>query len=249
MTPRHRTNPDTEAKVLLVIRDISPEGADRSDLADSSSRGPDVTDPTTVPIRSAVSVLMLRDGSSGLEVFVQHRVSTMDFAAGVVVFPGGRVDPIDEQTATSIEVTDPQAHQEAWKLSSIAEVADGWRMLLATAVREVQEETGAVLDPAGLKPWANWVTPVGRPKRFDTYFYTVSAGDLESAHHQTTEAHMSEWLPVQEILAAETEERLKLMRPTLVLLRELARFSTVAEVVGLDRAIDPVRPEFPSGRG
>ena len=234
--------------MLLVIRDISPEGSDRSDLADPSSRGANVADPRSVPVRSAVSVLMLRDGGSGLEVFIQHRVSTMDFAAGVVVFPGGRVDPIDEQTAKSIEVADPQAHQEAWKLASIAEVADGWRMLLAAAVREVQEETGAVLDPGGLKPWANWVTPAGLPKRFDTYFYIISASDLDSAHHQTTEAHTSEWLPVWEILTAETEERLKLMRPTLVLLRELAAFTTVSEVAGLERAIDPVRPEFPSGR-
>ena len=232
-----------------MIRDISPEGSDRSDLADSSNRGPDVADPTTVPVRPAVSVLMIRDGSTGLEVFVQHRVTTMDFAAGVVVFPGGRVDPIDEQTAASIEVPDPQIHQWAWQDSAIAEAADGWRVLLATAVREIAEETGAVLDPAGLKPWANWVTPVGRPKRFDTYFYTVSAGDLESAHHQTTEAHSSEWLPVGQILTAETEERLKLMRPTLVLLRELADFDTAAEVVGADRTIDPVRPEFPGRHG
>lgn len=232
-----------------MIRDISPEGSDRSDLADSSDRGPDVTDPTAVPVKPAVSVLMIRDGDAGLEVFVQHRVTTMDFAAGVVVFPGGRVDPIDEQTATSIEVPDPQAHRSAWKDSAIAEAADGWRVLLATAVREIEEETGAVLDPAGLKPWANWVTPIGRPKRFDTYFYTVSAGDLESARHQTTEAHSSEWLPVSEILTAEAEERLKLMRPTLVLLRELAAFGTVAEVVELDRIIDPVRPDFPGLHG
>lgn len=230
-----------------MIRDISPEGSDRSDLADSSSC--DVADPAAVPIKPAVSVLMIRDGDTGLEVFVQHRVSTMDFAAGVVVFPGGRVDPIDEQTAISVEVPDPQSHQTAWKDSTIAEASDGWRVLLATAVREVEEETGAVLDPAGLMPWANWVTPVGRPKRFDTYFYVLAGSDLESAHHQTTEAHSSEWMSVSEILTAEAEERLKLMRPTLVLLRELDTFDTVAEVVGCDRIIDPVRPEFPGKHG
>ncbi|GAA1861350.1 hypothetical protein GCM10009813_23130 [Brevibacterium marinum] len=235
--------------MLTVIRDISPEGSDRSDLADSSSRGPDVPDAAAVPVKPAVSVLMIRDGGTGLEVFVQHRVSTMDFAAGVVVFPGGRVDPVDEQTASSLHVPDPHLHRQAWKDSTIAEVADGWRVLLATAVREVEEETGAVLDPAGLKPWANWVTPVGRPKRFDTYFYVLSVGELASAHHQTTEAHTSEWMSVSEILTAETEERLKLMRPTLTLLRELAAFRTVAEVIGFDRIIDPVRPEFPGQHG
>jgi 8-oxo-dGTP pyrophosphatase MutT (NUDIX family) len=235
--------------VLTVIRDINPEGSDRADVADSASRGPDVSDPDAVPVKPAVSVLMLRDGDDGLEVFIQHRVKTMDFAAGVVVFPGGRVDPIDAQTARTMFVPDPSVHTSAWSQSTIAEEADGWRVLLATAVREVQEETGAVLDPAGLIPWANWVTPKGRSKRFDTYFYVIAASALATAHHQTTEAHTSEWRSVTGILAAEGAGTLKLMRPTFVLLRDLSTFSSVAEVVAAERIIDPVRPEFPSKRG
>ncbi|UVI35829.1 NUDIX hydrolase [Brevibacterium spongiae] len=232
-----------------MIRDINPEGSDRSDTADAASRGPDVTDPEAVPIRPAVSVLMLRDGADGLEVFIQHRVSTMDFAAGVVVFPGGRVDPIDERTAPTIAVADPTVHTSAWADSTIAEAAEGWRVLLATAVREVEEETGAVLDPAGLVPWANWVTPLGRPKRFDTYFYVIAAPELAAAHHQTTEAHTSEWRSINGILADEAAGTLKLMRPTFVLLRDLSSFSSVAGVLGAERTIDPVRPDFPSTRG
>lgn len=235
--------------MLSVIRDINPEGFDRADSADSASRGPDVADAEAVPVKPAVSVLMLRDGRDGLEVFVQHRVATMDFAAGVVVFPGGRVDPIDATTASSISVPDPNVHTSAWSQSTIAEEAEGWRVLLATAVREVEEETGAVLDPAGLKPWANWVTPLGRPKRFDTYFYTTAAPELAAAQHQTTEAHTSEWRSVDGILTDEGEGRLKLMRPTFVLLRDLSGFCTVAEALGAERIIDPVRPEFPSRRG
>ncbi|MBR7560302.1 hypothetical protein KC218_27520, partial [Mycobacterium tuberculosis] len=68
-----------------------------------------------------MSVIMVRDGDSGLEAFVQHRVTTMDFAAGVVVFPGGRVDPVARQGAESIEVDDPDLHLEAWSDSTIAE--------------------------------------------------------------------------------------------------------------------------------
>ncbi len=64
-------------------------------------------DPTAVPIRPAVSVIMVRDGDSGLEAFVQHRVTTMDFAAGVVVFPGGRVDPVDRQGLRASRSTIP----------------------------------------------------------------------------------------------------------------------------------------------
>ena len=111
--------------MLNVIRDINPEGSDRSDTADSASRGPDIADAEAVPIKPAVSVLMLRDGDEGLEVFVQHRVSTMDFAAGVVVFPGGRVDPVDATTAPTIAVPDQHVHTSAWSDSTIAEDAEG----------------------------------------------------------------------------------------------------------------------------
>ena len=57
---------------------------------------------TTVAPRPAVSVIPLRDGPGGVEVFVQHRQSTMDFAAGAVVFPGGRCDPGDVTAGAGI---------------------------------------------------------------------------------------------------------------------------------------------------
>lgn len=202
-------------------------------------------DPTTVPIRPAVSVIMLRDGDEGLEVFVQHRVSTMDFAAGAVVFPGGRVDPVDSEAANGIEVADPEVHVDAWKESTIAEADAGWRVLLAAAVREVAEETGAVLDPSLLRPWANWVTPLGQPKRFDTYFYIVSAEEADAPRHLTTEAHTSEWLPVTSILASAAAGDLMLMRPTFVLLSELAQFDSAAVATAGERTIDVIRPEHP----
>lgn len=202
-------------------------------------------DPTTVPIRPAVSVIMLRDGGEGLEVFVQHRVSTMDFAADAVVFPGGRVDPVDSEAANGIEVADPEVHVDAWKESTIAEADAGWRVLLAAAVREVAEETGAVLDPSLLRPWANWVTPLGQPKRFDTYFYIVSAEEADAPRHLTTEAHTSEWLPVTSILASAAAGDLMLMRPTFVLLSELAQFDSAAVATAGERTIEVIRPEHP----
>ncbi|CAM4119988.1 hypothetical protein [Janibacter anophelis] len=57
--------------------------------------------------RPAVSVIPLRDGPDGLEAFVQHRATTMDFAAGVVVFPGGRCDPSDETKGAQLPSPSP----------------------------------------------------------------------------------------------------------------------------------------------
>ena len=45
--------------------------------------------------RLAATVLLLRDGVDGLEVWVQERVHTMHNYPGHSVFPGGGVDPRD----------------------------------------------------------------------------------------------------------------------------------------------------------
>src|SRR3954465_12101994 len=51
--------------------------------------------PLQGPIRPAASVVMLRDGPDGLEVFLLKRHSLSEVLGGVYVFPGGKVDPQD----------------------------------------------------------------------------------------------------------------------------------------------------------
>ena len=46
----------------------------------------------------ASTVLIIRDGVSGLEVFMVVRHHEIDFAAGALVFPGGKVDQSDYDT-------------------------------------------------------------------------------------------------------------------------------------------------------
>ncbi len=43
----------------------------------------------------ASTVLMIRDGIAGLEVFMVVRNHQIDFASGALVFPGGKVDKDD----------------------------------------------------------------------------------------------------------------------------------------------------------
>jgi 8-oxo-dGTP pyrophosphatase MutT (NUDIX family) len=83
----------------------------------------------------SVSVIPVRPGGDAtLDVFVQHRARTMDFAADVVVFPGGRVSPedhrplVEEQLASSVL----DRHAVAWSRTSIAGARDaGLRALRA----------------------------------------------------------------------------------------------------------------------
>lgn len=210
-------------------------------------------DGTISEPRLAASVILLRDAPGGLEAFVQHRVSTMDFAAGMVVFPGGRVDAADE-SGWDYPADLLQRHAAAWCSSSIGADANSGSgtgtsssqaetnaaTVLTAAIREVQEESGLSISAADLRPWANWITPTDMPKRFDTYFYLAKPSPGAEPQHQTTEAWQSLWMPVAGILEAEAAGTLKLMPPTYYLLREIAEFETVDAVWSAEHAVVPV---------
>lgn len=197
----------------------------------------------------AVSVIMLRVRAGLTEVFVQNRSATMDFAAGMVVFPGGRVDEVDigSQRADPHPAHIISRHVLAWRETSIGAGDEGYARamsggLASAACREVFEETGALLSASDLHPWANWTTPPDRPKRFDTYFYLARPSAGAEPRHQTSEAVWSRWLPIQEILMHESAGQLKLMRPTLTLLRELNLSRSLDGSPWAERNILPVRP-------
>ncbi len=48
--------------------------------------------PEAIP---AATVILLRDGPDGIETLMLRRNSKLEFAGGMWVFPGGRVDPED----------------------------------------------------------------------------------------------------------------------------------------------------------
>lgn len=201
--------------------------------------------------RAAVSVLPVREGPDGIEVFVQHRVGTMDFLPHALVFPGGRVDPGDEALGATLELAAGvlAEHASAWAAVGTPDRAfgvgePGARTTLATAIREVREETGADIDPARLIPWDNWETPIGGPRRFDVRFLLLPVrGDAEAAAfaHATTEAAASGWEPVHRVLAGAEDGSLRLVSPTRVLAQELADLGSLAAAAALRPPIVRVR--------
>lgn len=50
-------------------------------------------------VRPASTMLLLRDGQDGMEVFMVVRHHQIDFASGALVFPGGSLDPDDHVVA------------------------------------------------------------------------------------------------------------------------------------------------------
>ena len=55
---------------------------------------------TEAVARPAATILLVRDGTNGLEVFMVVRHHAIDFASGALVFPGGRVDENDHDVAS-----------------------------------------------------------------------------------------------------------------------------------------------------
>lgn len=120
-----------------MIRDF-PLGAAPT-LAERATRWLAEPQPGPRP-RLAATVMFVRDGSRGPEVFMLRRVDTMAFAPSMWVFPGGGVDPRD--AATDLPFAGPDATHWAERLRTTEAEA---RELVAAAVREVFEECGVLL--------------------------------------------------------------------------------------------------------
>lgn len=97
--------------------------------------------------KDAATVVLLRDGAAGPEVFLQRRVAGMAFAGGMTVFPGGGVDSRDADA--SISWVGPAPARWAEWFGCAEPLA---RALVCAAVRETFEESGVLLagDAAGV---------------------------------------------------------------------------------------------------
>ena len=220
--------------------------------------------------------MLVRDGvgAAGLEVFVLHRVAGMVFAPSVTVFPGGGVDPSDAQL---IPWSGPEPHWWADALgttperaaalvtAAVRELFEETGVLLAgrgadDADREDvtahRRSLSAVLTARGLtlrtellRPWANWVTPVGNTRRYDTFFFLAALPKGQQARLLTTEAESGRWARPADLLAEYAADALALMPPTLAMLTELAAAGTVTEAMAQRRQVVPVLPTVVSAPG
>jgi len=95
--------------------------------------------PPPVTPRPAATLMLLRDGTRGLEVLLLQRNASTPFVPGAHVFPGGAVDEADADHADVVEGLD------ADDADRLLGVDAGGRAYWLTAVRECIEEAGVVL--------------------------------------------------------------------------------------------------------
>src|SRR4051812_27237796 len=189
-----------------------------------------MTDRPVTP-RPASTVLVARDGAAGIEVLLIRRNVASDFAAGALVFPGGALHAEDGTDAMRARCRGPVApavlplavaairetFEEAGILlacrTGVAAPVGGadHRDLVARYQHAVAaRETGWIemLDREDLTlacdlvvPFAHWITPPSRPKRFDTHFFVAPAPAGQEATHDAQEAVDAVWLRPADAIA------------------------------------------------
>ena len=184
----------------------------------------DLSTPGIRPRDAATLILVDRTGDAP-KVLLGRRHHAHKFMPGKFVFPGGRVEPVDVRMAKAAHL-DPRVEQRLMRNVKRPNSTRA-RALALAAIRETFEETGLLLGvrkdeaPAtGKGTWAEIanagvhpdlgdihfiiraITPPGRPRRFDTRFFTADASAvvhrIEGVVGPDTELVELVWVPIAE---------------------------------------------------
>ena len=213
-----------------------------------------------VPVPAA-TILLLRGDHASLEVFMVVRHHQIDFASGALVFPGGKVDPQDEDAALA-DFCDGTSNDSATRAIHIAAIREAYEecgVLLARAVgqsnliggselakledaraRLNRGETtfAAILREHRLRlacdrlvPFAHWVTPDMMPKRFDTHFFLAEAPHDQVALHDGHESVDSVWITPKAALDGAASRRYTVIFPTLRQVEKLGHATSPGDAI------------------
>lgn len=142
----------------------------------------DMPDALAVPVRDAATVMLVRDGAKGLEVFMVRRNLQSDFVGGAYVFPGGAVDPGDAGENMSRWCIG----RDDLGASQVLELEQGGLAFWVAAIREAFEEAGLLLAMVGDAPLRFDDEMVNR--RFVEYRSAIDHGELSMAQLCETES-------------------------------------------------------------
>lgn len=198
--------------------------------------------PDPIP---ASTLILMREGEGAPEILFMERAETMAFAAGALVFPGGRIEPQDEGLAAAYPQEDAAARIAAVRETieetgiapallpapdpaAAADLRDG--LAAGTSFADLLERHGLRLDLDALTPFARWCPNFRETRRFDTLFYLAEApagAHAESADE--AEAVHAFWASARHVLDDVEAGRAHAIFPTRRNLERLARFASLEE--------------------
>lgn len=207
----------------------------------------------------ASTLILVRDaGGAAPELLMVERAAGMAFAAGALVFPGGRIDDadralgkrlgVDAAAVAAIRETIEETAVPAG-LSPVPDAETASRLQAALAGDEdfgtLLDDAGLGLDAAALTPFARWVPKFHAVRRFDTLFYVAACppGDWRP---QVIEGECSgaAWVRAADVLKQEQAGEARLIFPTRRTLERLALHGSFAEIRAdaAAHSIEPISP-------
>ena len=236
----------------------------------------------TNPVPLAATLLLLRDGAGlevlmitrhaetafagGAAVFPGGRLDVEDSAPALLGHCGA-VPAIDTAQMPLRICAIRETFEEAGLL--LARRAGETQLIAGAEVEAVQAALLAKLGRAPnftelviegrlklatdlLVPYAHWITPEIRPRRYDTYFFLAPAPDRQEARHDGHEAVASVWINPAKAAADGAAHRIKMIFATRFNLQKLARSTTREAAFAAARAdtiitVCPVYRETPQG--
>jgi 8-oxo-dGTP pyrophosphatase MutT (NUDIX family) len=222
------------------------------------------------PIRDAATVLIVRDATEGLEVFMVRRNARSAWLPQIYVFPGGAVDPADRDAAAharlrgSAGAVDPAfvvtAARETFEEGGLlfadrpiapAALGEARRALLAreTTFAEILERLDAAIDAAQLRFFSRWITPPLETRRFDARFFVGRVPPDQVAEADAIEVLDGRWFRPLAALAAFERKEIGLIFPTVKHLERIAPYHTVDALMAFAAAksITTVEPAYSGG--
>jgi 8-oxo-dGTP pyrophosphatase MutT (NUDIX family) len=198
------------------------------------------TAPEVAPVPAA-SVLLLRDDP--LEVLMIRRHQKSSFVPNAWVFPGGVLENADGELGHGDLVN-------TMRVAAARELFEETGIWLGTALRDADEKRRALLagqiavrdlfrespiDLEGLVWTGRWITPVGVPKRFETYFFLACTNREAIATAQKTEAVEVIWISPAEAIERHMRGDFPMVFPTLKNLEAVVGFRSAGELIATRR--------------
>lgn len=201
----------------------------------------------------AASVIVLRDDP--FEVLMLRRHEKASFVPNAWVFPGGIAEESDAQgslldTMRLTGVRETFEETGVWLGAPLADAERKRRELLdgRIAFRELLAE--GPVDLSQLVWTSRWITPVGIPKRFDTYFFLAAVSRDAIATAEQNEVVDVTWIHPAAALAKHAAREMQMVFPTLRNLEAITGFASAAELLDArrDAIVEPVEPVLVNGK-
>jgi 8-oxo-dGTP pyrophosphatase MutT (NUDIX family) len=210
------------------------------------------------PIPAATLIVVRDVAGEAPQLLMVERAQGMAFAAGALVFPGGRIDAADRRLAEEMRV-------DAAAVAAVRETVEETgipvglapvpspeaslqlqRALVADKpVAQAFSDAGLRIDADALTPFARWVPKFHAVRRFDTLFFVAAApADEWEPRVIEGECASASWLSAAEVLERDRRGEARLIFPTRRTLERLAQHSSFEEIRAdaLAHPIEPVTP-------